>query len=147
MIELQFSVDIHATREKVWDTLWQDKTLREWAGLVDPGTYMVGELNEGETVQFLSAEGYGVTSLVAKMIPNEYVLFRHQADTQDSGSQAREDQWTGGSESYTLTNQNGVTTLAMVCDVPAELEEIMNDSYPKALQRVKELSEEHEAVS
>src|SRR5690554_7172206 len=103
MDELQFQVEIHATKEKVWDTLWRDETFRQWAGIIDPGTYMVGELKEGNEVQFISAEnGYGVTSLVEKLVPNEFLLLRHQADTQDSGVQEREKQWTGGKESYTL---------------------------------------------
>lgn len=141
MKEMQFTIDIHAPKEIVWNTLWQDKTLREWSGIVDPGTYMVGELEEGKTVQFNSAEGYGVTSLVAELKPYEFVLFKHQADTQDVGERSRDDQWTGGSESYTLVENNGITTLTLVFDVPTELEEIMSQSYPKALNKVKELAE------
>lgn len=138
---MRFEIEINAPREKVWRTLWQDETFRQWASLVDPGTYMVGELREGNEVQFISAEGYGVTSLVAKLIPNEFILFKHQADTQNKGESSRDDQWTGGKESYALTSKDGVTTLAMTFDVPTELEQVMGVSYPKALERVKELSE------
>lgn len=142
MKEMQFTIQINAPKEKVWQVLWQDETLRQWAGLVDPGTYMVGELKEGNEVQFISAEnGYGVTSLVEKITPNEYVLFKHQADTQNTGAEERDKQWTGGDESYTLTEDNGVTTLNMAFDVPEELEDIMAESYPKALNKVKELAE------
>src|SRR5437870_13524344 len=99
MKEMQFSVEINATKEKVWDTLWQDETFREWAGIIDPGTYMVGELKEGNEIQFISAEnGYGVTSLVEKLIEGEFLLLRHHADTQDEGKREREKQWTGGKE-------------------------------------------------
>jgi len=141
MKEMQFEIEINAPRGKVWNALWQDETLRDWAGLVDPGTCMVGELREGSTVQFISAEGYGVTSLVSKLIPNEYVLFEHQADTKNQGSDIRDDQWTGGKESYRLTDESGATSLVMTFDVPDELEQAMRDSHPKALERVKELSE------
>jgi len=41
---MKFSVEIHAPREIVWSTLWQDETFRQWAGMIDPGTYMKGEL-------------------------------------------------------------------------------------------------------
>lgn len=141
MKEMQFKIEINAPRKKVWQTLWQDESLRDWSGIVDPGTYMVGELKQGATVQFNSAEGYGVTSLVAELVPGEFILFKHQADTQDSGKNNRDDQWTGGQESYKLTENNGVTVLEMSLDVPPELEKIMSASYPKALGRVKELSE------
>lgn len=138
---MQFKIEINAPKEKVWQTLWQDETLRDWAGIVDPGTYMVGELKEGSKVQFNSAEGYGVTSLVAELIPNKYILFKHKADTQNDGGKDRQDQWTGGQESYKLTDNNNGTTLEMKFDVPAELEQIMSVSYPKALNRLKELAE------
>lgn len=142
MNEMQFSIEISALKETVWNTLWQDKTFREWAGLIDPGTYMVGELKEGNEVQFISAEnGYGVTSLVDTVVENEFLLLKHQADTQETGAQEREKEWTGGEESYTLTEKDGTTTLTVVFGVPPELEEYFKVNYPKALDRVKELAE------
>ena len=142
MKQMQFVVKIQASKERVWDVLWADETFREWAGLIDPGTYMVGELKEGNGVQYISAEnGYGVTSLVVSVIPNEYLLLKHQADTQDVGAREREAEWTGGEESYSLTEQDGTTTLTAAFDVPPDLEAYFNDAYPKALNRVKELAE------
>ena len=142
MHELQFSIDITAAKERVWNTLWEDKTLREWAGIIDPGTYMTGNLKEGHEVQFISAaNGYGVTSLVEKLILNEFLLLRHSADTPEAGQQGREKQWTGGKESYSLAEKGGVTTLTVVFDVPPELEEYFKTTYPKALQRIKALAE------
>lgn len=142
MNNMQFSITIRASRAKVWDVLWQDATFREWAGLIDPGTYMSGELKQGSEVQFISAEnGYGVTSKVEKLVPHEYLLFLHKADTQDTGKLAREDEWTGGSESYTLKEQDGQTTLTTAIDVPPELADYFTANYPKALERVKALAE------
>lgn len=142
MKEMKFSIEINAPKEKVWDTLWQDETFRDWSNLIDPGTYMVGELKQGSEVQFLSAEnGYGVTSKVVELIDNEYLVLNHEADTQDGGEREREKQWTGGQESYSLVENNGITTLTGVFDVPAELEDMFNESYPKAFGRIKELAE------
>ena len=138
---MQFRVEIHATKERVWNTLWQNETFREWAGIIDPGTHMVGDLKEGNEVQFISANGYGVTSLVEKLIEGKFLLLRHRADTQDDGKREREKEWTGGAESYRLAEKDGTTTLAVVFDVPPELEEYFKVNYPKALERVKELAE------
>ncbi len=139
---MQFTIEINTPKQKVWDTLWQDETFREWAGLIDPGTYMVGELKEGNEVQYISAEnGYGVTSLVERLRPGEYLLLRHQADTQDEGKREREKEWTGGEESYSLSEKDGTTTLAVAFDVPSEMEELFKGLYPKALERVKALAE------
>lgn len=139
---MQFSVEINATREQVWDTLWQDETFRQWAGIIDPGTYMLGTLEQGNEVQFISSvNGYGVTSLVEKLIPGEFLLLRHRADTQENGKRERENEWTGGEESYSLSEKNGVTTLTVEFDVPPELEQEFKVSYPKALEKVRVLAE------
>lgn len=139
---MQFTVAIQAPKQTVWDILWQDKTFREWAGIIDPGTYMIGELKQGNEIQFISGNGYGVTSLVDKLTPGDFLLLRHSADTQDNGKQERDKQWTGGSESYVLAEKDGTTTLTAVFDVPLELEEYFATAYPKAFARVKELTEE-----
>lgn len=142
MQELQFSVEIQTPRALVWDTLWRDETFRQWAGVIDPGTYMRGELVAGGEVEFISAEnGYGVTSLVEKIIPNELLLLRHSADTQDVGERERTKEWTGGTESYVLSEEQGTTTLTVTFDVPPELEAYFRDNYPKALNVVKTLAE------
>ena len=142
MKELQFSIEIYASKEKVWNTLWNDKTFRDWANLIDEGTYMDGEVIEGKDVRFISSvNGYGVTSRIAKLVPFEAVLLRHMIDTKESGTQVREDEWTGGTESYYLSETDGVTTLTVKMDVPIEMEEIFNDRVPMALVRIRALSE------
>jgi len=141
MKEMQFSIEINATKVRVWNTLWQDATFREWAGIIDPGTHLVGDLKEGNEIQFISGNGYGVTSLVEKLTPGEFLLLRHSADTQEEGKRERVKEWTGGTERYSLTEKDGVTTLAVEFDVPPELEEYFKINYPKAFERVKELAE------
>jgi uncharacterized protein YndB with AHSA1/START domain len=139
---MQFTIEINATKEKVWGTLWRDASFREWANIIDPGTHMVGDLKEGGEVQYISSEnGYGVTSLVEKLVANEFLLLRHHADTQEAGKQAREKEWTGGKESYSLTEKDSVTTLTVAVDVPPNLEEYFKNIFPKALERVKVLAE------
>jgi hypothetical protein len=142
MKEIQFSIDINASKERVWATLWDDITFRDWASIIDEGTYIKGVMKEGNEIQFISSiNGYGVTSLIEKLNQNEIVLFRHSADTKESGQQKREKEWTGGAESYLLTENNGVTTLIVKTDVPQEQEETFNDSFPKALERIKTIAE------
>lgn len=142
MKEMQFSVAIEANKVVVWDTLWRDETFRQWASVIDPETYMVGELKQGSEVQFISADGgYGVTSMVETLIDNEYLVLRHSADTQDEGSRGREKEWTGGTEVYSLTEKDGVTTVSVTFDVPINMTAYFTLNYPKALGVVKELAE------
>lgn len=145
MKKLQFSIEIKASREKVWNTLWEDKTFRDWASIIDEGTYMEGVMKEGNEVQFISSvNGYGVTSLIEKLVQSEFVLFRHMADTKDRGVREREKDWTGGTESHSLAEIDGITTLTVKFDVPTELEEMFKVRFPKALERVKTLAEKKE---
>jgi|GEM_PF-271107 ketosteroid isomerase-like protein len=142
MKTLHFEIKIKAPRERVWNILWEDKTFRDWASIIDEGTYMIGEMKEGNEVQFISSvNGYGVTSLIEKLAPNEHVLFRQMADTKDSGEREREKEWTGGAESYSLAENNDVTTLTADIDVPPGQEETFKVRFPKALERVKILAE------
>ena len=142
MKDIQFTIEIKASKERVWTTLWNDITFRDWASIIDEGTYMKGIMEEGNEIQFISSvNGYGVTSLIEKLSPNEFALFRHSADTKESGQQEREKEWTGGAESYFLTEKNGVTILSFKTDVPLELEEILNIRFPRALERIKTLAE------
>ncbi len=142
MKEMQFSIEINASKERVWATLWEDKTFRDWANIIDEGTYMKGVMKEGNVIQFISSvNGYGVTSLIEEFNPNEFVLFRHSADTKESGQQERQKEWTGGAESYSLTEKNGVTTLILKTDIPQEQEETFNIKLPRVLERIKILAE------
>jgi len=142
MKEIQFSIEINASKEKVWKILWGNATFRDWASIIDEGTYIKGVMKEGNEIQFISSvSGYGVTSLVEIFSPNEFVLFRHSADTKESGEQEREKEWTGGTESYSLTEKDGITTLTVKTDIPYEQEETFNIRFPRALERVKTLAE------
>ena len=145
MQKQQFSIKIKAPRERVWHPLGRDKRLRDWANIIDEGMYMVGEMKEGNEVQFISSvSGYGVTSLVEKLVQNEFVSFRQMADTKNSGEREREKEWTGGTESYSLAENDGVTTLTVDIDVPPGQEETFKVRFPKALERVKILAEKKE---
>ena len=144
MKTMEFKIEIDASRERVWKTLWEDTTFRDWSGVIDEGTYMKGELKEGNKVEFISlVNGYGVTSLVEKLQPEEFVAFRHRADTIESGQQTREKEWTGGVESYHLADNNGKVILTVKTDVPKEQESLFNVRMPKALKRIKALAEYH----
>ncbi|QSX09476.1 hypothetical protein J0B03_05275 [Alkalibacter rhizosphaerae] len=142
MKRIQFLVEISAPREKVWATLWEDDTFRDWSSIIDEGTYMDGALEEGNEIQFISSvNGYGVRSLVEKLDPNAFMRFRHRADTKESGEQEREKEWSGGTESYALSEKNGITILDINMDVPLEQVETFEVRIPKALARIKLLAE------
>lgn len=144
MKNMRHSVEINASKEKIWETLWSDQTLQDWMSIIDEGTYMEGDLQEGNEVSFMSASGYGVSSKVEKLIPYKHVSFRQTADIKigkDGAIEKRNKQWTGSLESYDLEESNGKTTLSLTQDVPLELVEYFEAKLPQALDRVKVLAE------
>lgn len=99
---------------------------------------MVGHLKEGAEIQFISStSGYGVTSIVVKLVAGEFLLLRHCADTQEDGKRERDKEWTGGEESYSLAEKDGTTTLTVTFDVPPELEQEFRVNYPKHWSELK----------
>ena len=141
MKTFHFSTDIHAPKETVWAVLWEDRTQRDWGNIIDEGMYIKGDLALGNEVSFLSGSGYGVTSLVEILTPNEFIRFRHKSDTIDYGRQEREQEWTGGTESYRLSQEGELTTLTISLDIPPEIVDIMKERLPEALARIKALAE------
>jgi hypothetical protein len=148
MKNIRHSIEINAPKEKVWQVLWDDNTLRDWAGIIDPGTYMIGDLQEGNEVNFIgNSDGgvnYGVTSRVEKLIPYKHILLEKIADivvNKDGRIEKRDDQWTGGLERYDLEEHDGKTRLSNTQDVPDELVEYFNTKLPQVLERIKVLAE------
>ncbi|HVS79560.1 MAG TPA: SRPBCC domain-containing protein [Candidatus Paceibacterota bacterium] len=148
MKSIRHSIEIDAPKEKIWQVLWDDKTFRDWANIIDQGTYMTGTLQEGAEVNFIgNSDGkvrYGVSSKVEKLIPLKLISFRKVEDIKvaDDGSiEKRDDQWTGGVESYELEEHDGQVTLSIIEDVPDELVEYFENTLPKVLERIKALAE------
>lgn len=141
MEKMKFSIEIDASKEMVWRTLWEDATFRDWADIIDEGMYIDGDLKEGNTIQFRSSvNGYGVSSLVEQFTPNDRASFRHSSDTQENGTKERDNEWTGGTESYTLTGDK-MTVLTIESDIPPEQKATFTIRMPKALERIKTLAE------
>lgn len=138
---LHFSVEIAAPREKVWRVLWDDASFRDWSSVFAEGSYAVSDWNEGSTVQFIDpSTGSGMSSVIEKKRPPEFMSFRHEAEIKDGKVQPPAE-WSGAHENYALTSNNGRTTLSVDLDAPDEYRRMFEDKFPQALQRVKQLSE------
>jgi len=139
--QLHYAIDIEAPREKVWRVLWDDKSFRDWSSVFAEGSYAVSDWKEGSTVQFIdpSSNG-GMQSIIETKRPSEFICFRHEAEIKDGKVQPAP-AWSGARENYTLTTSNGRTTLKVDLDAADEHRQMFEDKFPKALKRVKALSE------
>ncbi|MCX2681567.1 SRPBCC domain-containing protein [Galbibacter sp. EGI 63066] len=142
--ELNFSISINASKDKVWEALWNDKSYREWSSAFCEGSHAVTDWEEGSKVLFLDNNGSGMYSKIAQCTTNEFMSFEHQGIVKDGVEQPQDRQtkeWAGAKEEYRLSGSNGETLLEVRMHSDNEWAGYFNKTFPKALERVKQLSE------
>lgn len=139
-----FSTMINAPKEKVWNVLWGEQTYGQWAGVFSPGSRAQSDWQEGSQVVFSSADGGGMYSRIAHHTPHEYMSFQHLGEVKD-GQQQPFDQnnqdWTGATENYRLRQIGDTTELTVEMDVTENHQAYFAETFPQALEKVKELAE------
>jgi hypothetical protein len=144
MEKINFSISIHAPKEKVWKILWDDASYRKWTSVFSEGSYAVTDWKEGSKVLFLDGKGEGMVSKVETSRPNEFMSFKHLGmvnngieDTESESVKA----WAGSMENYTLKEVDGVTELGIEMDTTEGHKTYFMEVWPKALEQVKQISE------
>ena len=145
MKHLNFSIQINAPKEKVWSILLDDKTYRQWTSVFHEGSYAVGDWSEGSKILFLGPEGSGMTSRIFRHVPNEFISIQHLGTVNNGvedfdGEETKK--WAGALENYSATEHNGMTELIVDIDVTEDHEAYFQETWPKALDKVKVLSED-----
>lgn len=142
----EFKITINGPREKVWQVLWDDASYREWTSVFAPGSYAKTDWQKGSEVQFLDSNNDGMISKVAENIPNEYMSIEHLGHVKNGVEDRHSEEvkkWAGAHENYTLKNVNGHTELVVDMDIAEEYKDYFVKTWPKALEKVKELSEQN----
>jgi uncharacterized protein YndB with AHSA1/START domain len=144
MEKLQFAITIHAPREKVWNTMLEDATYREWTAEFHPGSYYDGSWNAGEEIRFLSPGGNGMISRIAENRRHEFISIEHLGfiandvvDTDSADARAM----AGARENYTFSEADGVTTVTVEADTTPDYSAMFAEMWPRALRKLKEICE------
>jgi len=148
MERIHFSVSIDAPRERVWTTMLEEDTYREWTDVFMPGSHYVDDWNEGSKILFLgpnkSGKMDGMVSQIKENRPYEYISIEHigivRDGKEDTSSEAMEG-WAGALENYTFKENDGTTEVLVDMDTVEEYKEMFQNTWPKALQKIKELVE------
>ena len=75
---LHFSIDIHASNDAIWKSLWSDQGYSDWASIFFEGSYLLTTTwNANGTIHFLSPDKSGIYSNIESHVPNESILFKH----------------------------------------------------------------------
>ena len=141
---LQFSIDIKADKEKIWNALWDDIHYRDWSGVFNEGShYVVDNWKEGSKIMFLASDQSGIYSIIEKHVPNRTIQFKHIGNVVNGKEQHIVDEaieWSGATETYSLKEGSGFFTLLVEIDVLDEHVEFMSTKLPIALEKIKKNS-------
>lgn len=143
MEKMVFNVFVNATPEKVWDILWNDSTYREWTAVFAEGSHAVTTWEEGTKALFLSESGEGMVSVIAANKPYELMSIEHKGMVKDGVEYTDSEEvqeWSGAMENYLLKAVNGGTELSIEMDTLEKHRGYFQETWPKALEKVKELS-------
>jgi hypothetical protein len=147
MKKLEFKTNIQAPAEKVWNTLWDDKTYREWTSVFSEGSKAVSDWKQGSKILFVNEKNSGMVSYIEESRPYEYMSFRHMGMIKDGVEDLDSDEtkkWAGAHENYTLHEVNGATELVVDLDTEGMDQNFLDyfsDTWPKALKKLKEIAE------
>ena len=140
MKKLEFTIEINASAEKVWDVLWEDENYRNWTSTFIKGSYYKGELQEGNEILFLSPGEHGMFAVVEKMTPLKSMHFKHYGEVLDGVRQERTyDE--NAIEQYDLTETEVGTKLTVTINTEEEYITYFTNSFPRALNAIKEIAE------
>ena len=151
MEKLQFTVSINAAVTKVYDFMLgisSISTYEQWTSLFNPTSTYEGSWDKGNKILFVGVddqgEKSGMVSKIAENIPNRFVSIQHYGLFK-AGKEITDgpevEKWANGFENYTLEENNGTTTITVDLDTTEDFLDYMNESYPKALDKLKELCE------
>jgi hypothetical protein len=152
MKKLQFKVSILAPANRVYDVMLgisNKSTYEQWTALFNPTSTFEGSWEKETKILFLGVDEQGVQggmiSKIVDNIPNRFVSIQHYGLIKD-GKEITEgpevEKWANGFENYTFEENDGTTNVTVDLDTTEEFVEYMNQSYPNALNKLKEICEQ-----
>ncbi len=141
MKPLHFSIDIQAPKARVHQLMLADKTYREWTSAFAEGSCYQGSWDKGSQILFGDGKGSGMSARIAENTPAEFVSIEMLSEVHEGASDGN-NQWQGVFENYTFSESKGITTLQVdISTMPDEMVDYMNEAWPKALAKLKEICE------
>ncbi|HTE25813.1 SRPBCC family protein [Flavitalea sp.] len=151
MKKIKFNVSINAPAKKVYDVMLginNKSTYEQWTALFNPTSTYEGSWNKGSKMLFIGinekGEKGGMVSEIADNIPNRFISIRHygllQANVEITDGPEVE-KWANGFENYTFEENNEITMVTVDLDTTEDFVDYMNQTYPKALDKLKEICE------
>jgi len=149
MATQHYSILINAPKEKVWNTMLDQDTYREWTKVFNEGGRYEGNWEEGSKILFIGPdpetgkEG-GMVSRIKENRKYEFVSIEHLGILKDGVEDTTSEEakkWAPAFENYTFTEKEGGTEVSVDLDMADEFTDFFNETWPKGLAKLKEISE------
>ncbi len=152
MKKIQYTIQISAPASKVYDVMLgitNKSTYEQWTAAFNPTSTYEGSWEKGSKMLFVGTdekgEKGGMVSEIADINPNLFVSIRHYGLVQGNAeiTEGPEvEKWANGFENYTFEEHDGSTMVTVDLDTTDDFVDFMNETYPKALDTLKEICEE-----
>ena len=151
MKKLEFKIELNSSAEKAFNTMLGLKdisTYEKWTSEFNPTSTYEGSWVEGSKILFIGiGEGGkrgGMVSRISKNVPDQFISIEHYGILDGeieitSGPQV--ERWAGGFENYSFREEGGNTIITVEIDVVDEFIDYFQNTYPKALDKLKEVIE------
>jgi hypothetical protein len=145
---IQLHTTIQAPVDVVWEVMLGADSYPRWTTAFAAGSYFEGSWDQGSRIKFLIPSGDGMIAEIAENRPKEFISIRHLGfivngveDTESDAVRA----WAPAYENYSFSSIPEGTKVVVDQDVTGEYEQLMNDTWPKAFELLKDLCEEEGA--
>lgn len=152
MKTFQFKIEIKAPPEKVYTTMLglNDKTSYEaWTSVFNPTSTYEGNWDKDSKIRFIGTDEKGnkggMLSEIAENIPNKFVSIRHYGiikNEKEITSGEEVDEWSGTFENYLFEKLDNHTSVTIAIEIPESHADYFAQTYPKALQKLKNILED-----
>jgi hypothetical protein len=138
-------ISISAPASKVWSVLFSDQTYRIWSSVFSEGSYFQTDWKIGSKALFTDQEGYGLLGVITQNILNEVLAIEYNGQldkgVEDFTSPEVLNGVKGATETYNLSESNGITNLSIDLNINENWFDMMSEGWDKAIVKIKELSE------
>lgn len=148
MEKLNFDIVINASPEKVFKDMLADKTYREWTSEFNPSSRFEGSWEKGAKILFVgtseAGKREGMVARIKEHIPNKYISIEHYGLVNGDEEITTGEEitaWAGSHENYSFNPVPEGTKLSVELDSNEEFKSYFEESWPRALTKLKSICE------
>ncbi|KAA0993020.1 SRPBCC family protein [Dyadobacter aurulentus] len=141
---IEEAILINAPAEKIWQVITEDKYNRDWLIEFGAGNIADTDWHEGSKALFMDESKSGMAGVIEESRPFEKITVAYTGivtDGEEDYESEMAQQMNGYREVYILEEKGDAVRLSISCDMDKEYYDDMAAAWRKALEKMKELSE------